>query len=227
MIDRTGCDAKRHGTASAYAAAGCRCPDALAAKNRLNKKHRLRVVEGTTSAFVNSTGTLRRLDALACMGWPAETISALTGINETTFSLIRRRPGRRVTPANAARVARVYRDLSEKHGPSTSAAKRATARGALPPIAWDDIDNPDAKPYAEMQVEVDEVAVQRAVDGRMSARDLTIGEREAAVRLIHRQGLTDGHAAERLGLAGETVMRIRKRLCLPANATSGHEKAAG
>lgn len=39
-VDRTGCDAPRHGTGSAYANYGCRCPDAREAERRRRGQQR-------------------------------------------------------------------------------------------------------------------------------------------------------------------------------------------
>lgn len=65
--------------------------------------------------------------------------------------------------------------------------------------------------------ELDEVAVLRTVSGDRPAR-LTVAEREAAVRRLHKQGLTDGRIAEHLDIGTSGVWTIRTRLGLPANA---------
>lgn len=65
---------------------------------------------------------------------------------------------------------------------------------------------------------VDEIAVQRAVSGDLSI-SLSIAERCEAVRLLHRQGRSDGQIANTLGLTGRTVLRIRQNLNLPAVAS--------
>lgn len=65
--------------------------------------------------------------------------------------------------------------------------------------------------------EIDEIAVERAVLGDRSG-PLTVAEREAAVRRLHRQGLGDGEIAARLDVGTSGVWTIRRRLGLPANA---------
>ena len=77
-------------------------------------------------------------------------------------------------------------------------------------LAGDDVPD-DAAPGGL----VDEVAVQRAVGGDLSVA-LSVLERREAVRLLHRQRLSDGQIAQVLGLSDRTVLRIRQRLDLPA-----------
>jgi len=66
------------------------------------------------------------------------------------------------------------------------------------------------------QLEVDEMAVERAIAGNPPAT-LTCAEREEAVRRLHALHLTDPQIAERTRLCGQTVLRIRKRLGLPSH----------
>lgn len=69
---------------------------------------------------------------------------------------------------------------------------------------------------AEKTRDVDEVAVDRAVNGDRSVI-LKPREREEAVRALHKQGHSDGQIAMVLGIAGRTVLRIRQRLNISAN----------
>ncbi|WP_030798890.1 hypothetical protein [Streptomyces sp. NRRL S-337] len=64
--------------------------------------------------------------------------------------------------------------------------------------------------------EVDDVVVERTVLGDRPGR-LTVAEREAVVRRLHRAGLRDGQIAERLDIGTSGVWTIRQRLNLPAN----------
>jgi transcriptional regulator with XRE-family HTH domain len=96
---------------------------------------------------VDSTGTRRRVQALAWMGWPCAEIARRAG---TTPSSLRTliQPRRRVSYALAGRVADVYEELSMQAGPSLIAARKARSLGFAPPLAWDDdtIDDPAAAP---------------------------------------------------------------------------------
>lgn len=70
--------------------------------------------------------------------------------------------------------------------------------------------------HAWSHVTVDDVAVQRRLDGDTTVR-LTIAERRACVARLHAQGMNDRPIARRLGISDRTVLRIRKLLDLPAN----------
>lgn len=64
---------------------------------------------------------------------------------------------------------------------------------------------------------VDEVAVQRVINGAAHHGILTAAERRDAVRRLHRRGLSDLQIGNVVGLAQRSVFRIRKNLGLPAN----------
>lgn len=64
---------------------------------------------------------------------------------------------------------------------------------------------------------VDEVAVGEVAIGRGYAERLSIGEREALVRLMHGWRLSDYEIARRTGMSSRTVLRIRQRLGLGPN----------
>jgi len=64
--------------------------------------------------------------------------------------------------------------------------------------------------------EVDEIAVERAAAGDRSG-PLTVAEREAVIRRLHRQGLGDRQIAEHLDIGTSGVQMARRRLGLPAN----------
>lgn len=96
---------------------------------------------------IDSTGTRRRVQALAWMGWPCSTVAVQAG---TTAASLRTLilPGRNISYALARRVSDVYDQLSLTPGPSKVAAGKARQLGFAPPMAWDDdrIDNRRARP---------------------------------------------------------------------------------
>lgn len=96
---------------------------------------------------VDSTGTRRRVQALAWMGWPCREVAARAGTTERSLHTLIR-PDRRISAALAARVAAVYEELCMRPGPSRITASKARGRGHAPPLAWDevDIDDPSARP---------------------------------------------------------------------------------
>lgn len=96
---------------------------------------------------VDSTGTRRRVQALAWMGWPCREVAARAGTTQSTLATLIL-PHRHPSFALARRVADVYAELSATPGPSKVAAAKARAAGFAPPLAWDDdtIDDPAAQP---------------------------------------------------------------------------------
>ena len=104
---------------------------------------------------VDTCGTIRRLDALALLGWSAADVAREAGLLPANVRGFRRR--RCVYAATRAGIAAVYDDLWSTPAPDspTAARTRSTARkrGAVPALAWDDgagphgIDNPSATPH--------------------------------------------------------------------------------
>lgn len=96
---------------------------------------------------VDSTGTRRRVQALAWMGWPAREVAFRAGTTQRTLQTLIL-PRRRISFALARRVAAVYEDLCMTPGPSRITAGKARSAGFAPPLAWPDerIDDPKARP---------------------------------------------------------------------------------
>jgi hypothetical protein len=63
---------------------------------------------------------------------------------------------------------------------------------------------------------VDHVAVELVADGLGYHERLTVAERAEVVRLLHHRRYSDNDIARRTGMAAKTVLRIRRRLTLPA-----------
>lgn len=139
----------RHGTVQAYNSDRCRCTAARLDAARYGREwyHRNR----QQPLKVPSCGTRRRLEALAAAGWPAEHIASLIGVCPEALRSLRIRAS--ILRSSADRVAAVYEQLAAQPGPSTRCAKRARARGCLPPSRWtaDTIDDPDASPLSPWQ----------------------------------------------------------------------------
>jgi hypothetical protein len=199
------CGAKRHGTATAYNK-GCRCPESREAWRLYNKRRR---EHRQAPAYIDSTGARRRIQALMAIGWSLRSIHRQLGYAPGGGSVA---GSPTIRPTKAAKIAELYDRLSVTPGPSKNTRTYATKLGYAPPIAWDydTIDDPDAQPMAECPVEVDEVAVQRALSGDRP-ETLRRPELIEAIRVGHTQGLDDHEIAERLGLHTKTVQRIRHR----------------
>ncbi|MER7820876.1 hypothetical protein [Streptomyces sp. NPDC096153] len=97
-------------------------------------------------AHITATGLIRRLQALCALGW---TLAAISQTGSTTpRSLCDLLRTQRSTPAQRNAVLTAWHALSHRPGPSTTARRRAAAKGWAPPLAWEDhtIDQPDHTP---------------------------------------------------------------------------------
>ncbi|WDH77894.1 helix-turn-helix transcriptional regulator [Microbacterium esteraromaticum] len=130
---------------------GCKCDDCRE-YGRLYEYWRAAQHKAGRPLVIDSTGTIRRIRALQALGWSHEAISASAGHSPAWSSLICRRP--RVKPATAAKIARVYDELSMRIPVATTPAEagwiirnrnHAKQMGWLPPLAYDDdaIDLPE------------------------------------------------------------------------------------
>jgi AraC-like DNA-binding protein len=141
---------------------------------------------------IDPTGTRRRVQALAWMGWSAEEVARRAGTTRPTLATLIL-PSRRISVALARRVARVYAELCMTPGPSKVAAGRARSLGFAPPLAWDDtIDDPAATPDL----------------GEKASRTSALAEN--AAELVDGQGYTVEQAAERLGVRADYLRTVRR-----------------
>ncbi|AYF30629.1 hypothetical protein CSH63_24930 [Micromonospora tulbaghiae] len=206
------CTADRHGDYSAYRQS-CRCPHAREDQRIYQKRQR----EGrATPAYIDGTGTRRRLQALAVIGWRWEDIANLRGVTWQNIHLIAV-SGRDVHRDTAAQIAAIYRDLSTRPGPSRIAAARAAAKGWHGPLAWHDIDDPTCEPDTtdpDVSV-VDEWAVSEAIAGRLAADRLGEVDLVEAMRRLLADGLTPGQARYRLRLTNAHARRLIKAINTP------------
>lgn len=207
--DRTDCPARFHDSYSSVTKAGCVCPTAVQARSRYTKRQRHGLGE---PAYVDPTGTQRRLRALVAIGYPTRTLATLLGwtgnIGRVLWGdhLINRKTARR--------VAEIYDELSEIPGPSDASRRAAKRAGYVPPAAWDDetIDDPSAEPNtgaAEDDI-VDDVAIGQVLDGKLSFKALRDSEKEALFR-EHLAGWGINRIRARFGMSNEAVKLWRGR----------------
>ncbi|MEV6035981.1 hypothetical protein AB0L65_32830 [Nonomuraea sp. NPDC052116] len=132
---------------------------------------------------INSTGTRRRVQALAWMGWPASEVARRAGTTANTLQTLIL-PTRQISIALARRVAVVYDELCLTPGPSKIAAGKARSLGFVSPMAWDDdtIDDPDTRPDLGEKVSRPQALAENADE-------------------LTRQGYSLEQAAERLGVS--------------------------
>jgi transcriptional regulator with XRE-family HTH domain len=141
-------------------------------------------------ANIGGCGTTRRLQALVAIGYTQHTLCRFLGISDTNASKLFTGRQTRVTTATAARVAELYDGLSMTPGPSQPARNRAKKLGWPPPLAWDDIDDPDENPDLGAAEKVS------FADRYLELRDL---------------GYRDTQIADRFGIKPESLNRQLER----------------
>jgi lambda repressor-like predicted transcriptional regulator len=129
-----------------------------ARRRRINPSIEVQIlaVRGPVSGRIDSTGTIRRVQALVARGWPVSHIARRAGLSCENSSEILQRP--RVYVTTAAAINDVYESLRrkrpEKHGVTRAhaavARNRAARLGWVPPSYWDRqpgaIDDPEFVP---------------------------------------------------------------------------------
>ncbi|WP_406467084.1 hypothetical protein [Streptomyces sp. NBC_01594] len=144
-------------------------------------------------AFVDATGTWRRIRALVAIGWPKVHIARALGSHGQGLQLHEHL----VLASTARRVAELYdtwwdADPTE-HGVQLAqvgrARRYASARDWAPPMAWDDdaLDDAEAQPHT---------ATQRAISS---------AERREEIKHLASFGTSTTEIAKRVGLSADYV----------------------
>lgn len=117
------------------------CRDAM---SKSEEMRRLRRARGEL-ILLPAIGTQRRIRALMRLGWTAADLAEHLGcVPEHVRNIIRNRAS--VRPETAAQIDAVFRKLCMTPGPSSITMQRAERKGWAPPLAWDDIDDPNETP---------------------------------------------------------------------------------
>lgn len=95
---------------------------------------------------VPALGSMRRVQALAVLGWSVSRIGAEAGIRGTLVNELVAGRRKRVPRAEAEAVARLFRERCMTPGPSKTTRTVAARNGWVPPLGWDDIDDPEEQP---------------------------------------------------------------------------------
>lgn len=190
----------RHGTRPGYYAhrkvgeTACNPCKAAAAKAEQNRQ--LSLMRGINGRL-DPTGTRRRLQALAWLGYGWKELAEHIGAQENMVIRWARRdaPGSYVFRDTAAKVADVYERLSMRPAPTDTTAQKNTAararnrarrNGWLPPLAWDNIDNPNERPDLRSNSHVHETAdpsiVERFIRHSDHSLDCNPAERMEIIR---------------------------------------------
>lgn len=99
-------------------------------------------------AMIPNVGTMRRLQALAMIGYDLADLGERLGMKLQQVSMLRLGHSPKVTIRTARAVAELFEDLQVTAGPSRAAQRVAERNGWFLPLAWDEdaIDDPAAKP---------------------------------------------------------------------------------
>lgn len=159
---------------------------------------------------VPAVGTHRRLRALGAIGYTRAHIGRLLGVSEWTVA--QWLEGERVLATTCDKVKAVFDQRCLTPGPSEAARRRARHFGSPPPLAWDDIDDPDEQPNlgGEASDDYDEDTVGQAVEGRLTYAQL-VAHRPDLIETVRRlaQHHTDHEIADRLRWPGANEPRGR------------------
>lgn len=135
----------KHGTThTCYNVHGCRCRRCVKAKSAHRRPYEWETRRRRgQDVWVPATGTVRRLRALAVMGWPISVISDQTGLFHRSLAKVREGSRERVHLTTYHAVVDVYERLAMHRNDTRDGritATRAASNGWLPPLAWDDPD---------------------------------------------------------------------------------------
>lgn len=226
-----------HGTTRAYQSDGCRCDECREACRIAENARRRAVAYGRWHHPEDPIGTTRRLQALFCLGWSGEDLASRIGMARSSFGRLLHGRTTKVQGRVADSVRAVYDELWDKRPPEPTGAPGwtpdairalARSRGWFPPLAWDDIDDPNEHPSPEVIFTVppcknidknggrpanpdadaeilDEIAIEEAIAGRPVR--LTRAEETVAQQRMRDMGYSQREIAERLRIAKRTVER--------------------
>ena len=176
---------------------------------------------------IDSTGTVRRLQALVALGYPAASLGERIGVSATNTAHTLR--ATQVTVRRARQVAVLYEQCSHLPGESKRARMRARRQGWAPPLAWDEdtIDDPAAFPVDTDGGEpvLDEVLLDRLValrasilrpgghiNDRAALRRHRVlvprADRRLYTEALQELGWSAGHIADALGSSTSGTARV-------------------
>lgn len=99
--------------------------------------------------YVDATGSRRRLQALARLGWSQRKLAHHIDSDHKTTQRIQNGQLPQIRRHTAERITALYDQLWDKPGPSPRTIQHAIRQGWALPLEWDDdaLDNPDATPH--------------------------------------------------------------------------------
>lgn len=170
------------------------CRKAHAANRRA---YRIRRYLNRGGFMVDATGTHRRLQGLAAIGWSSREIAARLGVTPQTLRRLHLQA--HCWSSTRDRVAAVYDELSMTPGGNVRTVTWARKRGWVVPLGWNDeeIDDPAALPRHR---------APNPTPGRPRDTD-----RDERIWELTRAGLSSAEIAVRLRTTKRQVERARAR----------------
>jgi hypothetical protein len=171
-------------------------------------------------SYTDADPTIRRLKALAAIGWSPTAIAGELRICPARIARILKSAN--VTVATAGAIRSLYDRAGDTPPPTYTKKQRDSAEKARtrarryrwsPPMAWDNIES-DAEPnHSELRrrpsssLDIDEIAVERAMNGDQVR--LSGAERDEVIRRLTEKGYPVREIADRLRTTARTVSRRR------------------
>lgn len=155
------------------------CDECAQAEWRYRKRRKLDALRGRPRSVL-AIGTLRRVQALNALGYASTQIAEEAGLSIATLRSIGYHDAQTIHRTTADAVARAYERLCmtrPEGGYAHRSRNMARRKGWLPPLAWDDIDDPDERPGDCHFVEIDRSEAIREL------ADMGLGITQAARRL--------------------------------------------
>jgi hypothetical protein len=196
-----GSDDPRHGTVNAYQQHRCRCAPCQLAKRRYEKRRTWLAHQGL-NLTVPAVGFQRRVHALMAIGWTQRSIAEALGIAHGNLSL-KMRANTYVYRATHVAMCEVYeaRCMTPQRGVVNDRTARIAAKaGHAPPLAWDDIDDPNEEPHGTENP-------RHARAGRPQTHDMRAEDAEWLADADE----TLGGACRRLGITPDGLWKACKR----------------
>lgn len=160
----------RHGTVAGYNRIPCReacCRKAMATYKQLWHLDQMRGAD----RLIPAIGAQRRVQALACLGWPNAEVARRAGMHPEHLPRIVLRAAM-INRKTHDRIAAAYEQMSMTLPTGNAQViaatrNRAARNGWLPPLAWDDIDRDKRGSigHKHKRSDVDEAVVLRILAG--------------------------------------------------------------
>lgn len=160
-------------------------------------------------SLVDSTISVRKVQALIACGWSISKLAMLLGVQRQHLHVILNKP--QITAGRARDLRALYRALWDKEPPLVTGRDKqvysrtvalAEDKGYRRPTDWVDIEDPNELPALDVDEDfVDEVAVQRVLDGWATGASLTRPEKQELVRRLVKRDVSLKGAAARASLS--------------------------